>query len=121
MNDGPSREEFKAFVARVYEQIDDGFSGVHSRLDVLNGRTGRGEVADAELRQRITSVENELFNAPRRRATDPAVTVVTPPLFTKREGALVALGVTVVGALLKLMLVSGEFTLELVKAAIKGK
>lgn len=119
MNDGPSRAEFKAFTERVYEQMDDGFSGVHSRLDVLNGRTGKGEVADAELRQRITSVEKEVFDEPRRRATD--VPAPAPPFFTKREGALVALGVAVVGALLKLMLLSGEFALEFVKATLKVK
>lgn len=117
MNNGPSREEFKAFTERIYRQMDDGFGGVHERLDVLNGRTGKGEVADAELRQRVTSVEKEVFDGPRRRSGDSPV----PPLFTKREGALVALGVTVLGALLKLMLVSGEFALEFAKATLKGK
>lgn len=119
MGDGPSRAEFKAFTDRIYQQMDDGFTGVHDRLDVLNGRTGKGEVADAELRQRITGVEKEVFNEPRRRATDPPTPA--PPFFTKREGALVALGVAVIGALLKLMLVSGEFALELAKATLKGK
>lgn len=119
MSDGPSREEFKAFCERVYEQMDDGFSGTHGRLDTLNGRTAKGEVADAELRARVTSIEKEVFRGPRRRVNDPPV--VPPPFFTKREGALVALGVAVISAVVKLMLLSGEFALEFAKAALKGK
>jgi hypothetical protein len=117
MSDGPSRAEFTAFCDRLYEQMDAGFNGVHERLDTLNGRTGKGEVADAELRARITSVEKEVFNEPRRRSGDTPA----PPLFTKREGALVALGIGVVGALLKVLLLSGQFALEFVKAALKVK
>lgn len=119
MANGPSREEFTAFTDRLYETTDTGFKGVHSRLDLLNGRTLKGEIERENIRTRIISLEKEVFNAPKRRESD--VPPTPPPLFTKREGALVALGVAVVGALLKFMLVAGEFCVELAKVAIKGK
>lgn len=117
MSDGLSREEFTAFTTRIYQQMDDGFSGVHERLDTLNGRTGKGEVERENHRTRIVSLEKEIFSEPRRRSTD----VQTSPFFTKREGALVALGVAVIGALLKVLLLSGQFVLEFLKAALKVK
>lgn len=119
MNQGPSREEFKAFVDRVYQQMDDGFSGVHERLDTLNGRTGKGEVERENLRTRIVSLEKETFSEPRRRVTDVISAPPPPSFFSKREGALVTLGVAAVATLLKLLLLSGQFVFELVKAAVK--
>jgi len=41
-------------------QMQLGFGGITARLDVLNGRVGKGEVADAELRTRIESVERDV-------------------------------------------------------------
>lgn len=114
---GPSREEFTAFTDRLYETTDAGFKGVHTRLDVLNGRTLKGEIDRENLRTRVVSLEKEIFSEPRRRATDTP----PPPFFTKREGALVGLGIAVVAALLKFMLVAGEFAIELGKAALKVK
>lgn len=120
MQDTLGRAEFKAFTDRLYQTTDDGFRGVHDRLDVLNGRTQKGEVASAELRSRVVSLEKEIF---RRRVTDgpdggpgPAV-----PFFTKREKALVGLGVVVVGALMKFMLLAGEFVVEVARTALKAK
>lgn len=117
MSEGPSREEFAAFTTRIYQQMDDGFSGVHDRLDTLNGRTGKGEVERENHRTRIVNLEKEIFAAPRRRSGD----VATAPFFTKREGALVGLGIAVIGALLKVLLLSGQFAMEFIKAALKVK
>jgi hypothetical protein len=58
----------------VLERVDTGFSAITARLDVLNGRVGKGEVANAvtdqrlgHMDQRIGNVEKDLFN---RRSTD---------------------------------------------------
>lgn len=37
---------------RLYELMDDGFKGVHARLDQLNGRTRENEKAIAVLQDR---------------------------------------------------------------------
>ncbi len=56
------------------EQMQLGFTGISTRLDVLNGRVGKGEVADAvtdqrlgHVDQRLSAVEREILN---RRVTD---------------------------------------------------
>lgn len=41
------------------EQMQLGFGGITARLDVLNGRVGKGEVVDAEHRVRIEALERE--------------------------------------------------------------
>lgn len=51
-----SREELD----RLYHTIDAGFSGVHSRLDTMNSRVGKAEIAIGVLQDRGD------------RATDPA-------------------------------------------------
>lgn len=43
-----SREELE----RLYQTLDAGFNGVHSRLDELNGRTRKAENAIAVLEDR---------------------------------------------------------------------
>jgi hypothetical protein len=42
------------------EQIQHGFTGITARLDVLNGRVGKGEVVDAELRVRVENLERDV-------------------------------------------------------------
>lgn len=39
------------------EQMQMGFGGITARLDVLNGRVGKGEVSDAEHRIRLENLE----------------------------------------------------------------
>lgn len=114
-----TRDEFKGFTERLYQTTDDGFRGVHDRLDMLNGRTLKGEIAHAELKARLTSVEKEVF---RRRADDhTTVPIATPSYFTKREKALVGLGILFVTALVKVLLMAGQFVVELGKAAVQAK
>ena len=111
MNQGPSREEFE----RLYTSMDAGFKGIHDRLDTLNGRTGKGEVSDAEIRQRVTSLEKEVFTMPRRRASD------SDGRISKREGALLGLGLGILALILKLCLLLGDVAVEAAKAVIKVK
>lgn len=96
--DGPTRAEWQ----RLYQTMDAGFAGVHQRLDVLNGRTAKGEIADAELRSRVTNLEKEVFALPRREDSK-----ASEAGFTKREAALGAIGVTIVMALIKVVEIMG--------------
>jgi hypothetical protein len=114
MNDveGPNRSEME----RLYHTMDDGFRGVHSRLDQLNGRTLKGEIADAELRARIMIVENELAGHPNRRTTDREQAARR---LSGKDMALGGIGLTLLAGAIKLLLVIGEFGLEMMKTAVK--
>jgi hypothetical protein len=104
-----TRDEFKATMDRLYDTTDQGFKAMNERLDQLNGRTLKGEIADAELRTRVTSLEKELFSRPRRRRQDHAGEGEEwAAAFTKREYALMSLGIAVIGVLLKLIEFLGE-------------
>lgn len=105
---GPTREEFDAFSDRLYHQMDDGFRGVHERLDRLNDRTGKGEVADAEVRTRMISLEKEIFRGRGRRLSDrtePEETddALKPMRFTKREATIIGAGLSIIFGLMKLV------------------
>lgn len=112
--DGPSREEFN----RLYETLDRGFTGIHNRMDVQNGRVGKAEVAQENIRTRLTSVEKELFRTPQRRRADAEIAVAASPFFTKREKALIALGIATISALLKVTMLAGEAAFEAVKMVV---
>lgn len=99
--DGPSRAE----VERLYQTMDAGFKGTHDRLDVLNGRTLRGEVAHAEIRTRVINLEHEIFRSRRDDAS--------PHGISKRDGALAAFALAVIVALLRVLEVVGMRAFEL--------
>lgn len=42
---------------RLYQTLEDGFQGVHARLDTLNKRTGASEIEVAILRDRSDRAE----------------------------------------------------------------
>lgn len=71
MSDTLGRDEFTATMGRLYQTTDDGFKGVHARLDVLNGRVGTGERERSDLMSRMNTVEKEVFPGYRRRRDDP--------------------------------------------------
>ncbi len=117
MNNGPSREEFAAFTGRLYKTIDDGFAAINDRLDIVNGRTGKSEVEIGKLDIRLSSAEQKLF---RRRQDEDSGTIQTKRTtrpgtgaawaeerVTKREGALIGLGLTVLVTVLKVLEVLG--------------
>jgi hypothetical protein len=99
VTDGPSRAEYTSFVERVYHTMEAGFEQINERLDVLNGRTGKGEIADAEIKARVVSLEKEVFQRPRRRAEDHDE---FEQRNSKREAALVAAGLAIIMALIRL-------------------
>ena len=95
---GPTREEFE----RMYADMKDGFAGVHNRLDLLNGRVGKGEVAQENLRTRTVSLEKEMFHVDRagRRDNDPETRQTT---WNKREGFMIGIGIGVLWGVLKVL------------------
>lgn len=102
--DGPSRAEFQAFADRLYEQMDRGFERITTRLDVLNGRVGKGELEGENHRTRLVNLEKEIFRTPKRRHVDHAGEAEEwAASFSKREYALMSLGFAVIMALLKLV------------------
>lgn len=75
-----TRDELRDLRADLVQRLSDvkddltqsmasGFGGVHGRLDVLNGRTAKGETAVAELRVKIANLDREVFHR-RKPATD---------------------------------------------------
>src|SRR5690606_37355826 len=48
------------------QSMASGFGGVHGRLDVLNGRTAKGEAAAAAMDVRIHNLEREVFRRGRK-------------------------------------------------------
>jgi hypothetical protein len=51
--------------AALAEQFERGISGMHERLDTLNGRVGRGEVQGGEHGVRLVNLEREVFKRQR--------------------------------------------------------
>lgn len=49
---GITREEFQTFSLRLDQAMAQGFTGIHDRLDMLNGRTRLNENAIAVLQER---------------------------------------------------------------------
>jgi hypothetical protein len=103
--DVPSRAEFD----RLYEHIDNGFRGVHDRLDTLNGRTRKIEVDSGQIHTRLHNVEKEVFQ---RRRTDKRTDGDPDRLFTKREAALATVGIAIISAMWKLIVLLGGSVID---------
>lgn len=56
---GRWRSDFQAFQTRLDSQLLDGFRGVHSRLDELNGRTRHNSEAIIVASARLDRIEDE--------------------------------------------------------------
>jgi len=100
--DGPSWREF----ARLEVAIKEGFDSTHRRLDLVNGRVGTSEKEIVRLESDIKNIGREVF---RRRNADHqgqgeewATSAVS-----KREGALIGLGLVILVTVLKVLEVVG--------------
>jgi hypothetical protein len=71
-NEVVNKEDLHDVRDTLATQIQIGFSGLAARLDILNGRVGRGEVSDAEHRIRLDNLERE---AREKRSASPATGV----------------------------------------------
>jgi hypothetical protein len=65
-----TRDELRDLRNDIVGRMTDGFSGVHTRLDTLNGRTSKGEVAIAAADVRMTNLEREVFRRRRVGSVD---------------------------------------------------
>jgi hypothetical protein len=71
-----TRDELRDLRDDIVGRMTDGFSGVHQRLDTLNGRTSKGEVAIAAADVRMANLEREVFRRHRTGGeTVPALTL----------------------------------------------
>jgi hypothetical protein len=59
-NEVVNKEDLHDVRDTLSDQIQLGFGGITARLDVLNGRVGKGEISDAETRIRIENLEREV-------------------------------------------------------------
>ncbi len=97
-----SREEFYRSISDLKADLKEDLAGIQQRLDQLNMRTGKGEVADATLQARVTSVEKEVFDHPNRRQVDRVGQgEVWASAFTRRERTMIALGLFLVAGVLR--------------------
>lgn len=106
MSDGPSRPEYTAFVERIYHTMEAGFKQINERLDVLNGRTGKSEISDAEIRARVVSLEKEVFREKRSgadRRHDDREAPEEPERVSRRDGAIAAASLTALVIALKVI------------------
>lgn len=94
-----SRDEFYRAIDALRDDLKDGLAGTHDRLDVLNGRTLKGEVAHAELRADFRGLEKVVYRRRRTDAGDDDEPERSPAM---RKG-LITLGLSVIIALLKLI------------------
>lgn len=53
------------------KQIEAGFLRVNTRLDILNGRVGKGEIESAIHQAKLENLEREIFPRGGRRKVDP--------------------------------------------------
>jgi len=61
-----TRADIERMENRLTTLAKDGFDGVNSRLDVLNGRVGKGEVLTGEHRVRLENLERQVFTRQER-------------------------------------------------------
>lgn len=84
-----TREELRDLRDDLVERMTAGFSGVHQRLDQLNGRTGKSEALLAASDVRLTNLEREVFPSSRRqRDRKDDVRDEDRPALTRREAQL---------------------------------
>lgn len=112
-----SRDEFYRAIDGLKTDLTSDIGGIHDRLDTLNGRTGKGEVERAELKQRIVSVEKEVFRRRHGERSSSGGAQSTSRL-SKKDTGLAALGVGLAFTAVKLFILLGEFVLEIGKAAL---
>ena len=63
--------EFERFVDRLRDDLRDGFRGVHTRLDTLNGQTRRHGEAIAAHEARLLGLDREMRDVKRGRPLVP--------------------------------------------------
>ncbi len=127
-----TREEFYRAIDSLKSDLRDDIGGIQDRLDTLNGRTGKNELAIGKLEQRVDGAERVIS---RRRLDDEEDAVVaegrhrrnardgasdawaedTASHITRREKALIGFGLAVVMVLMKVLELVGTTLWDVVK------
>jgi len=104
MVDGVTKEDLRDMRDDLKSDIRDGFDAITERLDILNGRVGKGEVTLGEHGVKIGALEREIFqpngkpkvgDAERRQVIRPDSKAVT-----KRDVLIVSGTLTTIGGVL---------------------
>lgn len=81
-----TREELRDLRDDLVERMTSGFTGVHERLDRLNGQTGQHAAVLSASEVRLTNLEREVF---RRGRPGDGVRDEDRPALTRREWSLI--------------------------------
>lgn len=115
-----TREEFYRAIDSLKSDLRDDIGGIQDRLDTLNGRTGKSELAIGKLEQRVDGAERTISRRRlddeedavvaegrhRRNARDGTAAVLAEDggaYVSTREKALIGFGLAVVMVLLKVL------------------
>lgn len=66
-----NREDIRDLREEILKQIESGFLRVNTRLDIINGRVGKGEIESATHQAKLANLEREIFPRGGRRKIDP--------------------------------------------------
>lgn len=100
-----TREELRDMREDLVERMTQGFTGVHSRLDLQNGRVGKSEVLIAEVGVKMANLEREVFR--RHKPDGPADLASTPITFGTLDW-LVKYGGWIVAVVIGLLKLAGK-------------
>ena len=119
-----SREEFVETIADLKSDLREDLRGITEHLADLNGRTRKGEVADAEMRGQIALLQVQL------EAHDPRAAAARPPvaeasgsvhvLSPKAQAALVGSSVVLLTVIFKAVgLIAGALGQKAIDLVLK--
>jgi hypothetical protein len=100
---GLSRDEFAATIADLKRDLRDDLRAIREQLADLNGRTRKGEVADAEVRGQIAALQAQLATHEQHAAARRPARPTEYPLSGKAQAALVGSAVLVITVAFKLI------------------
>lgn len=92
------RTDLKGAFAEGKADVKEDLSAIRDHLATLNGRTLKGEIERENHRTRITSLEKTVYAKPKERESSELL-----PAFTKREYRLMALGLGIIFAIIRLV------------------
>jgi hypothetical protein len=84
-NEVVNKEDLHDVRDQLAQQIQLGFSGLATRLDLLNGRVGKGEVSDAEHRIRLDNLEREAREKRSLSPSSPGTGIEEQAAITRRD------------------------------------
>lgn len=109
-------EQFYRAIESLKDDLREDLQAIQRRLDVVNGRTGKNEVEIGKIDTRLKNTEHEIFRRRRDLEDSGAIQVRSKrqtrtgtgeawadERITKREKALIAFGLVILSAMLKVL------------------